>query len=113
MGHGGQEYFWLCERVVKQYFWLSHDEREEVVAEAVYAAFVVPYPLSYALMIWCVRRAIAMHVVTRPRYPHIPLHLVRDKTWQIPPPEIKESNVIDLTKFRQRKHATKLISMAG
>ena len=114
MGHeGGKEYFWLVERALKPYFWLSKDERDEVIAEAVYAAYVVPYPLSYALAIWSVRRAISMHVVTRPRYPHIPLHLVRDKTWHVDPIEIRESNLIDLSKYRQRKHAIKLTSMAS
>ena len=54
-----------------------------------------------------------MHVVTRPRYPHIPLHLVRDKTWHVDPIEIRESNLIDLSKYRQRKHAIKLTSMAS
>jgi hypothetical protein len=112
MGNGS-EYFWLADRATRQYFWLSTDEREEVIAEAVFAAFVVPYPLSYALMIWSVRRAISMHVVTRPKYPHIPLHLVREKTWHIDPPEIKESNIIDLTKYRKQKLVRKLTNMAS
>jgi hypothetical protein len=102
MGNG-QEYFWLVERAIRPYFWLSRDERDEVVAEAVYAAYVVPYPLSYALAIWSVRRAISMHVVTRPKYPMIPLHLVKETTWHIEPPEIREPEVIDLAGYRQLK----------
>jgi hypothetical protein len=112
MGNGS-EYFWIIERVVNKYFWLSRDERDEVIAEAVYAAYVVPYPLSYALAIWSVRRAISMHVVTRPKYPHIPLHLVNESTWSIPAPEIHEPEIIDLAKYRQRKMVQKLTHMAG
>ena len=112
MGNGS-EFFWIAERVVNQYPWFSKDERDEVIAEAVYAAYVVSYPLSYALMIWCVRRAISMHVVLRPRYPHIPLHLVRDKVWHVAPPEIPESNLVDLTKYRQRKFVANLPQKSG
>jgi len=103
----GIQYFWLAERAVKKYFWLSPDEREEVIAEAIYAAYVVPYPLSYVLMMWCVRRAISMHVVTRPKYPHIPLHLVKETTWYIDPPEFREPEVIDLTLYRKQKYLLK------
>jgi hypothetical protein len=42
-----------------------------------------------------------------PRYPHIPIHLIRDKTWQVFQPDIQESNVVDLGKYRQRKHVNK------
>ena len=112
MGNG-REYFWLVERVVNQYPWLSFQEREEVIAEAVYAAYVVPYPLSYGLAIWSVRRAISMHAFLRPRYPTIPLHLLKETTWSIPAPEIPESNLVDLAKYRQRKNVIKLITMAG
>jgi hypothetical protein len=101
----GQEYFWLVERAVNHYPWLSRDEREEVIAEAVFTAYVVPHPLSYALVIWSVRRAINVHIISLYQYPHISLHLVRDKVWHIDPPEIRENNLVDLSQYRQRKRA--------
>jgi hypothetical protein len=103
----GLRFFWLAERIIDKYRWLSQDEREEVMAEAVFTAFIVPYPLSYALMSWSVKRAIRMHCVLKPQYPMIPLHLVKETTWHIEPPEIREPEIINLMAYREQKQLTK------
>ncbi len=99
----GLRLFWLAERIIAKYRWLSQDERDEVLAEAVFTAFIVPYPLSYVLMSWSVKRAIRMHCVLQPKYPMIPLHLVKETTWHIEPPEICEPEIIDLALYRNQK----------
>jgi hypothetical protein len=105
MHDGGLKYFWLADRVIARYRYLrlSPTEVDEIRAEAVYGAFVVQYPLSYALMNWAVRRAIGLHCVIKPRYVMIPFHTIKETTWHVDPVEVAERSVIDLTKYRQRE----------
>ncbi|CAG1770384.1 hypothetical protein [Geobacter sp.] len=101
----GIKYFWLADRIIARFLWLrfSPTELEEIRAEAVFGACVAPYPLSYALMHWAVRRAIGMHCVIKPEYVLVPLHTIRETTWQVDPPELVECTVVDLSKYRQER----------
>lgn len=103
----GREYFWLSERIMNDYR-LTEQQRQEVQAEAVYLAFTVPYDLSFTLMRWAVIRAIRMHCVTNPRYPLLPIHLIEETTWSVPPSEVKESNLRRLDNFRNTKSLSEI-----
>ena len=97
---GGQEYFWLCKRVMREYR-IPDQEYDEVLAHAVYLAYILPYPLSYSLIRWSVLMSIRIHCGIK-KYPLVSFSDV-DDSWIVHQPEIVE-NVIDLNKFRKQKN---------
>jgi len=102
MVSGGLEYFWMAKRVMQDYR-IPQNEYEDVLAHSVYLAFIVPLPLSFAVIRWSVLRAVRIHCGIK-KYTLVPLHLLEENSWQIYQPEIIEDNVIELSKFRQRKN---------
>jgi|SRR5665647_1884588 len=90
----GQEYFWLSKRIMGDYR-ISAEDREEVQAEAIFLAYIIPHPLSYTTMHWAVLRAIKKYCVFNPRL--IP---IQDCAWSVVQPEILESKVIKLSDYR-------------
>lgn len=59
------------------------------------------YPLSFALAIWAVRYSIRKHVNFNPRY--VSLDYLHEKSFLVVQPELKENNIVDLQKFREKK----------
>jgi len=90
----GQEYFWLAKRIMGDYR-IPPQELEEVQAEAIFLAYIIPHPLSYATMHWAVLRAIKKYCVFNPRL--IP---IQDCAWSVVQPEIPESKIIKLSDYR-------------
>ena len=50
-GKTGHEYFWLCRRILSDYR-IPPQDYDDVLAEAVYLSFVVPYKFSFILARW-------------------------------------------------------------
>jgi hypothetical protein len=98
----GKEYFWICERAMQDFRWLSETEQEEVLAEAVYLCFTLPYPLTYALAKWAVRFAVRKHCSK----PLLSLNRLSPKFWKVYPTDPPENNVVDLEKYRKSKNVS-------
>jgi len=95
------EYFWLAERILAQLCkQITEQQREEVIAEAICAAWCSQEALSYSLMRYCVRWSAAKHLAYRFRtFPIlVPLHTLQDEIF--PPPELPyKADVIKLSGY--------------
>lgn len=98
---GGMEYFWMCQRVMHEYL-IPDQEVDEVLAHSIYLAFVLPYPLSYSLIRWCVLMSIKIHCGIK-KYPLISFSDL-DDSWIVLQPEIIDDKVVYLEKFRKVKN---------
>lgn len=90
----GRKYFWLSKLIMSDYR-ISPAELEEVQAEAIFLAYIIPHPLSYETMHWAVLRAIRKYCVFNPRL--IP---IQDSDWSVVQPEIPESKIVQLSDYR-------------
>ncbi len=100
MAEGGKEYFWLCQRAMQDYR-IPDQDIQEVLAHSVYLAFILPYPLSYSLIRWCVVMSVRIHCGIK-KYPLVSFESL-DDSWTVVQPDVIE-NVIDLNKFRKQKN---------
>ena len=107
---GGQEYFWMCRRVMSEYR-IPQNDTDDVLAHAVYLAFIVPHPLSYSLIRWSVLMAIRIHCGIR-KYTLVPFHTL-DDSWVVFQPEVEDNNVVNLEKFRTLKNPATLSIQSG
>ena len=83
------EYFWLAERILAQLCkQITEQQREEVIAEAVCAAWCSHEMLTHLLMSNCVRGSVRKHLSHKFRSSPImiPLHTLHDAI--VPPPEL-------------------------
>ncbi len=107
------EYFWLAQRILAQICrQISEQQREEVIAEAVCAAWCSREPLSYKLMRYCVRFAAWKHQAYQYRaFPTlIPLHTLRDAI--VPAPELPhQADVIRLADYRKMPTFTEKLAL--
>ena len=99
VNESGKEYFWLVERAMQDFRWLTIDEKEEVQAEAVYLCYTLPYPLTYSLALWAVKFAVRKHCSK----PLLSLNRLSPKFWKVYPTDPPENNVVDLEKYRKSK----------
>ena len=97
----GLEYFWMVKRVLDDYK-IPESVIDDVFAESIFYAFVLPYPLTFNLIRWCVFRSIKKYCVPDRKYTLVSFDEVDDSfvVWQ---PEISDDKIVDLTKFRSTK----------
>ncbi|MEI8356763.1 MAG: hypothetical protein WCG31_11855 [Deltaproteobacteria bacterium] len=103
------EYFWLAERILGQLCrQITEQQREEIIAEAVCAAWCVREPLSYRLMRNCVKWAAWKHLSYK--YSDFPVLVPLHTSWSavVPPPELpSQADVINLSDYRRMPTSTK------
>jgi hypothetical protein len=97
---GGLEYFWMARRVMQDYK-IGENEFDDVLAHSVYLAFIIPIPLSFTLIRWCVLRAVRIHCGIK-KYTLVPFHQL-DNSWVVYQPEIQDTKIVKLSDFRNRK----------
>jgi len=103
MANGGYEYFWMCRRVLSGYR-IPQNDFAEVLAEAVFLAYVIQYPLTYALIRYACLHAIRRHCGINKKITLISFSDLDENSWHVFQPEIQESKIVELSKFRRREN---------
>ena len=101
MATSGAEYFWMAKRVMSDYR-IPQNVADDVLANAVFLAFIAPHPLSFTLIRWSVLFSIRKYCGVSKKYTFISLSEI-DDSWMVFQPEPVEDKIIDLSKFRQKK----------
>ena len=108
------EYFWLAERILAQICrQITEQQHEEVIAEAVCAAWCSTEPLTHRLMRQCVRWAVWKHQAHPYRsFPVLlPLHTLQEAI--VPPPELPhQADVIQLADYRRNANYCSKVGIA-